>query len=123
MMSLESLLTKDRIDVLLPEYGQTASMGVTRSYETIRGELRCRVTPLNVSERMKFQRDGYQVSHRMRFLTDPELTQDMRVKWKGRGKGTILRVSPAYNSCGVDRIWTVMALAHTEDNQTLAVVQ
>ena len=115
-MSVQDLMSCDCIQVLTPALAQGLAGEVRRTFTT-GAVLKCRVTELDATDRVKLQRLGYEASHRIRFAFDPQLSQSTRIRFPANAGGIVMRITPAKDSGSVGVFWTMLAKAHTEDNQ------
>lgn len=112
-MPADRLLQVHTIDVLDPTYPKGSMMTVHRTYEMLAlRQLKCNVTPLTAIEREELHKKGYVVSHAISFCFDPTLKIGNRIRFKG----TTMRIVPPINFSTQDRIWSLMAMAHLDDN-------
>jgi hypothetical protein len=116
-MPLQNLLVIHSIGVLKMSIVRGAAMTAQRSYNTVTRTLQCRVEPLQANQRDLFQKQGYIVSHKIRFLKNPQLANGDRVMWRG----TVLRIVPGIDPHGLDTMFVVFANKFSEDNPEVAI--
>jgi hypothetical protein len=124
-VSVDSLMSVHKIDVLLQTTAQGPSMGAHRTFGVVPARtLSCRVIPGEASDPVFLGLRGVQAAFEIRFPGDPGFSVSSRLRWAGPAWSplpapVILRVvSVPRDQHGLGYFWIVKAAQLLADNPT-----
>ena len=103
-MSLIDLTTIHEVDVYPLTQTKDAMGTTTESLGTKTATLKCRVVPLPAREQTNFEQRGLLVTHSVQFSSDPGLTLQTALVYKGQ----VLHVREYTNQDGIGWSWIAM---------------
>ena len=104
-MSLESLCSEHTITIHAQTDTTGASGGTTLTYAATGRPMSCRIQPMSLMEVAKFKQSGMQATHKIYFVSDPQVSNGDQIRFGARK----LYVRGKVNFDELGRLWRINA--------------